>query len=283
MTVRRDLHEENRASWNAATVAHNSHKGDQAAFLRGGGSTLFGEELELLGDVAGLDLLHLQCNSGQDTLSLAALGARVTGVDISDEAIAFATALSSASGISGTFVRADVYDWLDAARPESFDVVFCSYGALPWLSDLAEWARGVARVLRPGGRFATVEFHPLMGVLSYEGWTLESSYFGGGPLRFDDGIGDYVAKAREGLVPWGYQEGVADFRNPHAVHEHQWTVADLLTALLDAGLVLDAVREYPYSNGVGLLDGMRETAGRRFLPPGGLPPLPLMLGVAAHR
>jgi len=75
VTARRDLHEQNRRSWNAGTAAYNSHKGDQAAFLRGGGCTLFPEELELLGDVAGLDLLHLQCNSGQDTLSLAALGA----------------------------------------------------------------------------------------------------------------------------------------------------------------------------------------------------------------
>lgn len=91
--MRKDLHEANRLSWNAATVAHNSHKGDQAAFFRRGGSTLFPEELDLLGDIAGLSLLHLQCNSGQDSLSLAQLGADVTGVDISDEAIAFARRL----------------------------------------------------------------------------------------------------------------------------------------------------------------------------------------------
>src|ERR1043165_5327026 len=83
----RDLHEDNRQSWNSATRAHNSHKGDQAAFLRSGGSTLFLEELELLGDVTGKRLVHLQGNAGQDTLSLAAPGAEVTGVDISDEAI----------------------------------------------------------------------------------------------------------------------------------------------------------------------------------------------------
>ena len=88
-TLKKDLHERNRLSWNAATQAHNSHKRDQAGFLRRGGSTLYKEEIELLGDVTGLSLVHLQCNSGQDTLSWAARGARVTGVDISDEAIAF--------------------------------------------------------------------------------------------------------------------------------------------------------------------------------------------------
>ena len=79
--LRTDLHEANRLSWNAATVAHNSHKGDQAAFFRGGGSTLFPEELELLGPLAGRTLVHLQCNAGQDTLSLARRGAEATGVD----------------------------------------------------------------------------------------------------------------------------------------------------------------------------------------------------------
>src|SRR5262249_18500319 len=79
-----DLHEANRLSWNAATDANNSHKQDQAEFFRAGGSTLYPEEVELLGDVRGKTLVHLQCNAGQDTLSLARLGAVVTGVDISD-------------------------------------------------------------------------------------------------------------------------------------------------------------------------------------------------------
>ena len=95
--MKQDLHEANRLSWNAATVAHNSHKGDQAAFFRKGGSTLFPEEARLLGDVKGLSVLHLQCNAGQDSLSIARLGAEVTGVDISDEAVDFATRLSQQS------------------------------------------------------------------------------------------------------------------------------------------------------------------------------------------
>ena len=148
-----DFEEQNRRSWNAATLAHNSHKGDQALFLRQGGSTLFPEELALLGDVRGRTLLHLQCNAGQDSLSLAALGAEVTGVDIADEAIAFAQGLSRDSGSPATFHRAEVVDWLQraAADGQRYDVVFVSYGALCWLPDLGAWAKGVAAVLRPGG------------------------------------------------------------------------------------------------------------------------------------
>ena len=142
---RRALHEQNRRSWNAVTAAHNSHKLDQAGFLRRGGSTLYPEELELLGEVAGRRLLHLQCNCGQDSLSLASLGADVLGVDISDAAIQTAQELAQASGLPARFERADVLDWLDAAVAEGrrFDRVFSSYGTIPWLADLARWARGV--------------------------------------------------------------------------------------------------------------------------------------------
>lgn len=278
-----EMHEENRAAWNEATRAHNSHKRDQAAFLRGGGSTLFPEELELLGDVRGKTLLHLQCNAGQDTLSLAALGARVTGVDISDEAIDFARRLAADSGIPGEFYRADVYDWLAAAgaRGERFDLVFCSYGALIWLSDIRAWARGIAGVLAPGGRFAVVEFHPFIGALDDAGERLVYDYGGGGVITYDEGIGDYVAWAGPALAPSGYQEGVVGFRNPHRSHEFAWSVAEVVSALLDAGLRLETLREYPYSNGFPATGGTVEIGGGRYAPAPGRPRIPLMYGLRA--
>lgn len=276
----RELHEDNRRSWNSATKAHNSHKGDQAAFLRGGGSTLFPEEVQLLGDIAGLRLLHLQCNAGQDTLSLAALGAGVTGVDISDEAVEFATTLSRDSGIPGTFVRSDVYDWLDHAQPDGFDVVFSSYGALVWLSDLAQWARGIAKVLRPGGRFVLVEFHPVAQMWDWN-WQLRDHYWMAEPERFDDGVGDYVKASGDGLVPWGYQEGVAEVADPAPCHCFTWGLSDILGALLGAGLSLERFEEYPWSNGCKFSENMRELPGRRFLPPAELPKFPMMFGVRA--
>src|SRR5262249_27059519 len=135
--ARRALHEQNRRSWNGATRAHNSHKRDQAKFLREGGSLLCREEAALLGDLSGKSVVHLQCNSGQDTLSIKQLGAvQLLGVDISDEAIEFARRLSADSGVQASFVRADVYDWLTSAArvQQRWDVVFCSFGAIIWLS-----------------------------------------------------------------------------------------------------------------------------------------------------
>jgi 2-polyprenyl-3-methyl-5-hydroxy-6-metoxy-1,4-benzoquinol methylase len=112
---RRHLREQNRRSWNAVVPAHNSHRRDQVSFFRNGGTTLFPEERALLGDLAGKRVLHLMCNTGQDTLSLAQLGASVTGVDISDEAIRRARDLAAATGLHAEFERGDVYDWLDHA------------------------------------------------------------------------------------------------------------------------------------------------------------------------
>ena len=281
----RNLHEQNRLSWNAATAAHNSHKGDQAAFFRAGGDTLFPEELELLGELDGVELLHLQCNAGQDTLSLARRGARVTGVDISDEAVRFARELSEASGIAGSFERSDVYDWLEAAGREGrrFDVVFSSYGAVGWLSDLAAWARGIAGVLRPGGRFVLVEFHPAAMMLGEDlrpAWPYSS---GGAPIESRDGVGDYVARSGDGLLHGvEFQPGVQDFQNPQPSWEFAWGIADVVTALMDAGLALETLCEWPYSNGCVLFPAMRHE-GRRFYAPPGTPDLPLMFGVALTR
>lgn len=281
---RRDLHEANRLSWNAATQAHNSHKKNQAEFLKRGGSTLFPEELELLGDPTGLRLLHLQCNAGQDTLSLASLGAEVTGVDISDEAVNFATELSRDSGIPGRFVRADIYNWFDARPPNDlYDVVFCSYGAICWISDLELWANGLAAALKPGGRFTAVEFHPFSMVFD-EHFVLTYPYFADGKaLSWDEGVGDYVGRAGEALAPSGFTQGVEDFTNPHPVHEFQWGVAEVIQTLIDAGLQIEIFREYPYSNGAKIFDDLVEIDGNRFSCEPEKPSLPLMWGLVARK
>lgn len=281
--MHKDLHEANRLSWNAATVAHNSHKGDQAAFFRAGGSTLFPEECELLGDIAGLELLHLQCNAGQDSLSLARLGARVTGVDIADEAIDFASQLARDSGIPARFERADLFDWFDAAIHDGrrFDRVFASYGALCWLSDLGTWARGIAGVLKPGGHFTLVEFHPYAMVFDPH-WTPHYDYFHAGPVTEEDGVGDYVADSGKGLAPVDYQPGIVQFNNLHPSHEFSWGIAEVVSALIAAGLRIERLNEYPYSNGWRGFDDMRELEGRRMAPPAHLPTLPLMYGLTAR-
>lgn len=282
--MRPDLHEANRRSWNEATHAHNSHKGDQAAFFRAGGSTLYPEELEMLGDVAGRSLAHLQCNSGQDSLSLAQLGAQVTGVDISDEAVAFATRLSAESGVAARFERSDLFDWFAKAQAEGrrFDRVFTSYGTICWLSDLKAWGRGVADLLEPGGRFGMVEFHPFSLVFDPQ-WAPRHDYFAEGPIAEPDGVGDYVADSGETLALDAYHAGVEGFRNPNPAFEFYWGVGEVVSALVEAGLRLERLVEYPYSNGWAGFANMQDLGGGRLAPPPSMPRIPLMYGLSATR
>lgn len=236
MSVARDLHEQNRRSWNAATRAHNSHKREQAAFLRGGGSTLFPEELALVGALSGRSLLHICCNAGQDTLSLARLGARATGVDISDEAIAFAEKLSIDSGIAAEFERADIYDWLPraAAARRRFDRVLMSYGVLGWMSDLEALFAGIAGVLEHGGRVVSLEFHPSLMMFDDE-LRLSYPYFrAAGAYEWKEGVSDYVAQSGAALTPSGWLDGERAFANPHAVFEFSWAMSELMSAVRGA-------------------------------------------------
>lgn len=218
-------------------------------------------------------------------MSLASLGATVIGVDISDEAIVYARELSSTTGIPAEFVRADVYEWLAAtARGDRrFDVVFSSYGVVCWLPDLDSWARGIAAVLRPGGRFVLVDFHPVAEMFD-EHWNRSGAYpFGGEHRVLEEGVGDYVAESAGGLTPAGFVEGTRNFENPERCHLFLWGMGKVVTALASAGLRIRVLEEYPYSNGERPVAGMRELPGRRMVPPEGVPAVPLMYGISAER
>ncbi len=277
--------DQNRRSWNAVVGAHDSHRGDLAGFLRAGGSTLFPEERRLLGDLSGASVAHLQCNSGGDTLSLARLGADVTGVDLSDEAVRSARGLSGRSGIPARFVRADVYDWLAASAEAGrrYDAVFASYGVVCWLPDLDPWARGIAGILEPVGRFVLVDFHPVAEVFD-EDWNPSRDYPSGGEsLLLEEGVGDYVEVSGGGLTPAGFVGGVEAFENPEPCRLFRWGLGEVVTALARAGLGIAALEEYPYSNGERHFANMRELPGRRMAPPESVPAVPLMYGVRAEK
>ncbi|HEX2740815.1 MAG TPA: class I SAM-dependent methyltransferase [Rubrobacter sp.] len=281
----RDLREQNRVSWNAVVGALNSHRGDLSRFLREGGCTLFSEEMRLLGDLEERSLVHLQCNSGGDSISLAKLGATVTGVDISDEAVRSARALSKKTGIPATFERADVYDWLEEASREGrrFDAVFASYGVVCWLPDLGRWTEGIAQVLEPGGCFVLVDFHPAADIFD-EDWNHVRDYPSGGEqLLLEEGVDDYVAGSDGGLTPAGFVEGVSGFENPEKAHLFRWGLGEVVTALAGAGLRITTLQEYPYTNGERNFSGMRELTGRRMVPPEDVPAIPLMYGIRAEK
>ena len=275
--------EATRRSWNHATRNHNAHKGDQARALREGQELLFSEELALLGELAGKRLVHLQCNAGQDSLCLARRGAIVTGVDLSDEAIAFARELSRESGIDARFVEAEVCGWM-ARTDERFEIAFSSYGTTGWLEDLDAWARGVARVLAPGGVLVYQEFHPLrwsFAPLDDGSGTLaltKDDYFADGPFR--EPVGDYVLESGAGLGVTSEAESVP---NTHVATSWQHGLGQIVTAIARAGLVIERLEEQPHSNGNRAFACMVLGDDRRWRLPSGMPRVPLMFGVRARK
>lgn len=279
----KEHHELNRLSWNEGTKAHNSHKGDQAQFFRSGGNTLFPEEIDLLGDLNNKTLVHLQCNSGQDTLSLVNhLGATAIGVDISDEAIRFAKQLSIDSHIPADFLRSDVYDWFEQNNSQ-YDVAFSSYGAMMWLSDLQAWGRGIAKSLKSGGRFVLIEFHPAL-LMFEDGWKLSHDYMGGSHIEFESGVGDYVAMTGSANEIDELETGVQDFINPFGGVEYQWGVADVVMGLVSAGLTLTDFREYPYCNGATFQPAMCDLGNRRYGMPKDQPQnFPMMFSIVVEK
>jgi len=197
----------NREAWNKRTKVHlESSFYDQEAFLKGA-SSLNPIELELLGDVRGKSILHLQCHFGQDSISLARLGAKVTGVDLSDQSIAEARKLSEQCHVDVHFIESDELE-LNGRLDGQFDVVFTSYGTIGWLPDLEKWAEVVASHLKPGGRLVMVDFHPVVWMMDSHFSKIQFSYFNREEIVLEEGTyidgGDTMSTK---TVSWNHDFG----------------------------------------------------------------------------
>ena len=257
--------------WNEWTSIHEKSEYYNVEGFKAGKSSLHPLEVEEMGDVAGKSLLHLQCHFGKDTLSWARLGASVTGADFSDRAIALARSLSAELGIPATFVCSDIYG-LPGALSGEFDLVFTGGGAINWLPDMAPWAEVIAHFLKPGGTFYIIEIHPFSQIFENTPddpeLKLEYQYFQPpGPLRFET-HGSYAAPD-------------ADF---HFV-EYDWihSMGDIVTSLINAGLRIDFLHEFPYTGHGTQFAGMERTPGGRWRVTGQKSELPLMFSLKATK
>lgn len=230
-----DKIDSNRELWNEFTPIHErSEYYDLEGFLSGR-NTLKSIELQLLGDIKNRSILHLQCHFGMDSLSLARLGARVTGVDISDRAIELARELNERTGLNARFIRSNIYE-LDTVLEERFDIVFTSYGILCWLNDLDGWAATIKNHLIEGGRFIIVEQHPLADIFDQTEDRMEVTY-----SYFD------FAKTGLELKVDGSYASESEKIEPRISYEWQHSLEDIINALITSGLKLTRFREYPFS------------------------------------
>jgi SAM-dependent methyltransferase len=261
----------NLGLWNEWTEIHETSAFYDLEGFKAGRSSLHSIERDELGEVAGKRLLHLQCHFGLDTLSWARLGATVTGVDFSGRAIELARSLATELALPATFVQSTV-DELESNLNDAFDIVFTSYGAIEWLADLQRWAHTIQHFLAPGGTFYMVELHPLARTLDDLDTHPE--------LRV---VGPYFPARRPQRlrIHGSYAEPDAHVDNDVA---YGWThsFAEILNALIGAGLRLEYLHEFPCSV-VPFSRSMERAADGWYYLPGGRRDVPFLFSLKATK
>ena len=224
----------NRRHWDEVTPIHVRSRFYDLDSFKKGLTSLLPVEIAELGDVTGKRMLHLQCHFGMDTLSWARKGAVVTGVDFSPVAIRTAKELGRELDLPARFIESNVYE-LDDILDERFDLVFTSSGVLLWLPDLVRWARIVADHLEAGGTFYIVDSHPCADCLddAVRGrLQMRFPYFtDGAPQRTDE--------------PGTYTDSDTEVSNTETV-DWPHSLGEIIGSLIEAGLVLEYLHEFPF-------------------------------------
>lgn len=229
MKTEQDYISINKASWNKRTEIHVDSEFYDLENFKAGKSSLNSIELELLENLEGKKILHLQCHFGQDSLSLARLGAEVTGVDLSDKAIEKATSLAEELKLNAKFICCDIYD-LPNHLNEKFDVVFTSYGTIGWLPDLDRWATVISKFLKPEGKFVFVEFHPVVWMFDDHFTKIEYSYFKEEAIETtEESYTEKNSAEKENFITWNHG------------------LAEVFSALLKQNIQIKDFQEYDYS------------------------------------
>ena len=261
--------EANRKRWDALVDSHAKSKFYDMEGFKAGKTSLKAPELDLMGPVAGKTLLHLQCHFGQDTLSWARVGAQVTGMDISGNAIRLAESLSAELNVPSQFICCNLYD-LPKHLNKEHDIIFTSYGGIPWLPDLEAWAKVIYPLLKPGGTMVLVEFHPTWMMLDFNNLEIIYSYFNRGEPYIELPEGSYVDHSNAS--------------EPVQMEECFWnhSLSEVIQNLLAQGLILERFEEYDYS-AWNCFPGMAEVAPGKYMRPGKETMLPLMFGLRLRK
>lgn len=257
----------NLAWWNERANVHGDDGYYDLAGFIAGGCPLREIELELLPDVTGVDLLHLQCHIGLDTLAWARRGATVTGVDFSPVALTRARELTEACSLLGEFIQADTTR-LPPELTERFDIAYASYGVIGWIADLAAWMAGAYRALRPGGRLVLIDFHPAARMFSAEDPPIANKPYGGAAARSATFRGSYT--------------GAPMVTSANDVVQYAHSLGEIVTAAAGTGLVVTSLTEYDDvdrdDRGV-----LRRDSDGRFRRPLGEQFLPVMFSLDAQK
>jgi ubiquinone/menaquinone biosynthesis C-methylase UbiE len=257
----------NRKHWDEVAPVHG--RSYDLESLLNGGHHLDAVQVSELGNISGKKLLHLQCHIGTDTLSLARLGAEVTGIDISGESLKVALELAGKTGLQARFIQTPLLD-LPLKLNETFDIVYTSIGVLCWVSDIEKWAGIVSRYLKPGGTFYLMESHPFLNVFDDEirGLHVKHPYFTNGrPIDWPGNWPDY-------------SDGNYIVKNP--TREFLWTISDVHNSLVNAGLTIEYIHEFNFIHWKAL-ESMEKCDDGFWRLPEHLNKIPILFSLKARR
>lgn len=263
----------NRVNWDARTPIHVASAFYGLDGSRSPQSWFADYEWADLGELAGVDLLHLQCHLGAETIAFAERGAKPVGLDISGESVREARRIAAETDVDIEYLEANVYDAVEAANNRTFDVVYTGKGALCYLPDLDPWADIVATLLRPGGSLYVVEFHPLLYALG-----VVPPPDGSEELKIRaDFLSGRGAEERDATRT--YTDGPA-LTEATVAYEWRHDIGEVVTALIGAGLRIDRLREdqrLPWPR----WSSMRPDDSGWFALPDDAPRIPLLYAVKA--
>jgi SAM-dependent methyltransferase len=250
----RAMHRSNEAAWDQAAERYERWLDEAIALIRAGGTNFLAPETELLGDLHGCRrAVHLQCAAGRDTLSLWNLGANeVVGVDFSARMLELAERLTEATGAPATWIRSDVLD-APGSLDGTADLLYTGRGALIWIQDLDAWAAVLHRLLAPTGRLVLFEGHPAEWLFDIDAdgrWIATDYDYFGGPEASRGWAPEYIDRL-----------SIAD-ADQHLKYARAWTLGEIVTALLRAGIQLEQLTEHPTDWWGGHADARPEEMGR---------------------
>lgn len=235
----------NRKAWNNRVGVHLQSDFYELDLFLKGKSSLPSLDIELLGDIRGKSILHLQCHFGMDTLSMARMGAEVIGVDFSEVAIEKAKQLSEELNVAANFICCDVMD-LSKCLKETFDIVYTSYGVINWLPDLDQWGKIISNMLKPLGKLIMIEFHPVLWTLDEQFKEIKYPYSQKEPFVVDEPTyTDNGEKTVDRTITWNYG------------------LSETINGLIQNGISIQEFNEYYYSP-FNLSANMVEAASGQF-------------------
>ena len=260
------MHRSNRIAWDEAAERYEGWLNEAIDLIRGGGTNLLEPELDLIGDLHGRcrRAIHLQCAGGRDTLSLWNLGAEeVIGVDFSPRMLELAGRLTASTGAPARWILSDVLD-LPHELDGTADLLYTGRGSLMWLQDLDAWAAVLDRLLAPDGRLVLFEGHPAEWLFDVDDdgrwFATDYDYFAG-------------PEASKGWAQ-GYIDRLSiDEPDQAWKFARSWTLGEIVTAIVGAGLRIERLTEHPTDWWGGHADVRPEEQGR----------IPLSFSIVARR